>query len=205
MREEAGLTLQQLAELTGYKTATLNGLELHDEGSDRLRQKVTEVLTPLRKEKPNVTESVKPRARPPGAGPYWGTSCTCPIISWASAGERHSYEDQGHDGPRIATDCLDPNCYALQIQGDSMSPIYVHGDVVVVAPNQEPQHGDLVIAKTSDDDVYFKRLEFARDRETIRLVSFNPNYPAMEFRPEDLRFLHPVYSVTRYPAKKFNH
>ena len=133
------------------------------------------------------------------------TAHSCPIISWASAGERHEYEDQGEGGARIATDCQDVNCYALTLEGDSMSPIYMHGDVLVAAPNQEAQHGDLVVAKTLRDEVYYKRLEYSRDMKTIRLVSFNPNYPVMEFGVAELRFLHPVFSITRYPQQKFNH
>lgn len=86
-----------------------------------------------------------------------------------------------------------------------MTPIYLHGDILVMAPNQEARHGDLVVVKTVDDDVYFKRLEFSRDMSTLRLVSFNPNYPALEFRKDELRFVHPVFSITRYPQKKFNH
>ncbi len=149
-----------------------------------------------------VQESAEPVAR---SAKNWGLSCTCPIISWASAGDSRAFEDQGEDNPRIATDCKDPNCYALTVDGDSMSPIYLHGDVVVVAPNQEARHGDLVVAKTKEDEVYFKRLEFSRDMETIRLISFNPNYPAMEFKKSDLRFVQPVFSIVRYPQKKFNH
>ena len=133
------------------------------------------------------------------------TAFACPIISWASAGERHEYEDQGEGGARIATDCQDVNCYALTLEGDSMSPIYMHGDVLVAAPNQEAQHGDLVVAKTLRDEVYYKRLEYSRDMKTIRLVSLNPNYPVMEFWMAELRFLHPVFSITRYPQQKFNH
>jgi len=145
------------------------------------------------------TASKTPKAKP------LKTAHSCPIISWASAGERHAYEDQGEGGARIATDCQDVNCYALTLEGDSMSPIYMHGDVLVAAPNQEAQHGDLVVAKTLRDEVYYKRLEYSRDMKTIRLVSFNPNYPVMEFGVAELRFLHPVFSITRYPQQKFNH
>ena len=44
MREGAGLTLGQLAELSGYSVATINGLELHGAGSGRLKDKLASVL-----------------------------------------------------------------------------------------------------------------------------------------------------------------
>lgn len=84
-----------------------------------------------------------------------------------------------------------------------MSPVFLDGDVVVLEPNREARHGDLVVAKTTEDEVYFKRLEFSRDLKLVRLVSYNPNYPVMEFKKQDFHFLHPVYSVTRYMGKNF--
>lgn len=43
-REDAGMTLAALAERSGYSIGTINGLELHGEGSRRLREKLTEIL-----------------------------------------------------------------------------------------------------------------------------------------------------------------
>ena len=43
MRKAAGLTLKQAAELSGYTVGAINGEELHGNGSDRLREKLTEV------------------------------------------------------------------------------------------------------------------------------------------------------------------
>ena len=139
----------------------------------------------------------KKRAPRYHGGPFWGTGDAVPIISWASAGMGAAYEDQGSNVPHIKSDCGDPNCYALTIAGDSMEPIYRAGDVVVVAPNSEAKSRDLVIVKTVEEDVYFKELRFSQDMQTVRLFSFNPNYPVMEFSRSQLRFIHPVHSMTR--------
>lgn len=53
LRERAGLTLEQVAEKSGYAVTTINGLELRDEGSERLRERLLDVL-----EAPRVAESV---------------------------------------------------------------------------------------------------------------------------------------------------
>lgn len=53
-RERSGLTLEQLAERVGYGVSTINGLELRGEGSERLKEKLLEVLGPYL-----VAESVK--------------------------------------------------------------------------------------------------------------------------------------------------
>lgn len=48
LREQAGLTLEELAEKSGYSVSTINGLELNGEGSDRLKDKLREILSPDR-------------------------------------------------------------------------------------------------------------------------------------------------------------
>jgi transcriptional regulator with XRE-family HTH domain len=44
LRRNVGLTLAELSEKSGYSVATINGLELKDEGSKRLRAKLHEIL-----------------------------------------------------------------------------------------------------------------------------------------------------------------
>lgn len=44
LREKSGLTLSQLSELSGYSIPSINGLELNDIGSKRLREKVLSIL-----------------------------------------------------------------------------------------------------------------------------------------------------------------
>jgi len=131
-------------------------------------------------------------------GPYWGTTDRCPVISWASAGDKHSFEDIGGDVETIPTDCKDGNCYVLRLEGDSMEPRYYGGDYIVVAPNLEAQNGDLVVAKTKDGEVYFKLYHRTGPHgELIKLTSYNQAYPTLEFPRSALRFCHPVHSVVR--------
>ncbi len=46
MREEAGMTLKQASERSGFKISTINGLERRGEGSERLKKKLNEVYAP---------------------------------------------------------------------------------------------------------------------------------------------------------------
>jgi SOS-response transcriptional repressor LexA len=131
-------------------------------------------------------------------GPYWGTSNQAPIVSWASAGQARAFVDQGPDVEHIATNCKDPNCYALLVEGDSMEPKYFHGDVLVVTPRVEPVNGDLVVAKNVNDEVLFKLFHRGgNDGTHVRLTSYNPAYPQLEYKITDFHFIHPVYSITR--------
>ncbi len=125
-----------------------------------------------------------------------GTSMMAPIIAWASAGDARQYEDQGPNSPKVAVVCKDPNCYVLELEGNSMEPIYLPGDLIVCAPNMEAHNGDLVMAKTTEDEVYFKRYHVGKHGE-VRLSSFNPHYPVMEFKRGQVRKIHVVQSVIR--------
>lgn len=49
LREQSGMTLSQLSELSGYSIASINGLELNDIGSKRLRDRILSIL--LQKQK----------------------------------------------------------------------------------------------------------------------------------------------------------
>jgi SOS-response transcriptional repressor LexA len=149
---------------------------------------------------PPKEEVAKPRN---WGGPYWGTTDGCPIVSWASAGDAHAYEDQGAAARVIRTNCDDPNCYALELEGDSMEPIYKEGDVIVMAPNYEANRGDLVMLKTADDDVYFKK--WIPDKwNKLRFQSLNPDYPVIILEPREISKIHPVWSVVRFfKGKKF--
>jgi len=73
LREQAGLTLAELAQKSGYSIGTINGLELKGEGSQRLKDRLTEILTPLaNKESVNDgrTESVTPHVAKKDSAEY---------------------------------------------------------------------------------------------------------------------------------------
>lgn len=53
------MTLAELAKVSGYSTGTINGLELHGEGSERLKKTLRDVLTPLSQTKESVISGVE--------------------------------------------------------------------------------------------------------------------------------------------------
>jgi SOS-response transcriptional repressor LexA len=140
----------------------------------------------------------KPSALKEHGGPYWGTSNMAPIVSWASAGSARAFLDQGSDVEHIATNCKDPNCYALIVEGDSMEPNYRRGDVLIVTPRIEPVNGDLVVAKNHNEEVFFKIFHRSgSEGATVRFTSYNPAYPVLEYKSTDFYFIHPIHSITR--------
>lgn len=129
------------------------------------------------------------------------TVMPAPVISWAKGGEKGYYFDQGSDVPKIYVPCKDPNCYVLQLEGDSMHPIYLEGDLLVVAPNTPPTHNDVVILKTTEEEVMCKIMKHPRKAELFEFHSYNPHYPPMFLRPDQIYKVSPVHSVIR-PLKE---
>ena len=55
--------------------------------------------------------------------------------------------------------------YALQVQGDSMLPLYRDGDVLIVEPAAPVRRGDRVVVKTTSGEVMAKVLSRRTGRE----------------------------------------
>lgn len=124
-----------------------------------------------------------------------------PVVSFTRAGTRgFSYQDLATQiDERVPTDCKDPNCFALRVEGDSMAPNFQPGDLIVVAPNSEPRNGNVVVAKLREEEsVLFKLYhQVGADAGAVRLTSFNPAYPPLEFPKKKFRFIYPMYEMRR--------
>lgn len=73
--------------------------------------------------------------------------------------------------------------YGLRIDGDSMEPRIVRGDVVIVRKQDTADDGDIVIAIVNQNDAVCKRLK--KYKGGIALVSNNPMYEPMYFTITD--------------------
>ena len=65
--------------------------------------------------------------------------------------------------------------FALEVQGDSMEPLYRDGDVLIVSPNANIRKGDRVVVRTASGEVMAKELK-RRTVRTIELRSLNPEH-----------------------------
>jgi len=103
-----------------------------------------------------------------------------PLLGFAQAGSGGYFDDAGFpagqgweevDLPAGASE----GAYALQVQGDSMLPLYRDGDVLIVEPGASMRKGDRVVVKTSTGEVMAKVLA-GRTARSIELVSLNPTH-----------------------------
>jgi phage repressor protein C with HTH and peptisase S24 domain len=104
-----------------------------------------------------------------------------PLIGFAKAGKGGFFDDSGFptgqgwdeiDVPGVT----DTTAYALEITGDSMTPVYREGDTIIVSPGATIRKGDRVVVRTADGQVMAKILQ-KQSARSIELASFNPDHP----------------------------
>jgi phage repressor protein C with HTH and peptisase S24 domain len=103
-----------------------------------------------------------------------------PLLGLTKAGAGGFFDDggfpvgQGWD--EVAFPAAGENVFALKVSGDSMMPLYRHGDMLIVTRDAAIRRGDRVVVRTIAGEVMAKVLQ----RKTVRaleLVSLNPDHP----------------------------
>ncbi len=124
-----------------------------------------------------------------------------PLIGLAQAGDEGFFDDAGFplgggwEDVRVPG-LQDRNVYALQIAGDSMSPVLRHGDKVLVAPNESVRRGDRVVVKTIDGEVMAKEL-FRQTSHKIELISLNPEFDDRILSKKDVQWMARIVWVSQ--------
>ena len=109
-------------------------------------------------------------------------SSPVPRLGFAQAGAGGFFDDagfpagQGWDLIEVPSGARE-GTYALQVQGDSMLPLYRDGDRLIVDPAATVRRGDRVVVKTATGEVMAKVLERQGPRG-MELASLNPEHPA---------------------------
>jgi phage repressor protein C with HTH and peptisase S24 domain len=131
--------------------------------------------------------------KPSLARPLPTQSSTVPLIGFAQAGAGGFFDDAGFPAGQ-GWDLIDlpaaagEGSYALEVQGDSMLPLYRHGDMLVVQPNAVVRKGDRVVVKTTSGEVMAKVLE-RRTPTSVDLVSLNPDHPQRRLAASEVEWL----------------
>lgn len=103
-----------------------------------------------------------------------------PVIGYAQAGAEGFFDDAGYPTGSGWDEVLfpsigDPNAFALEVQGESMEPVYRDGDIIIVSPAASIRRGDRLVVKTKDGEVMAKELRRQTARR-IELVSLNKEH-----------------------------
>jgi len=118
-----------------------------------------------------------------------------PLIGFAQAGAGGFFDDggfpagQGWDMVEFpAATGHEAGVYALEIQGESMLPLYRDGDILIVEPGAQIRRNDRVVVKTREGEVMAKIL-LRQSARSIELMSLNPEHPNRSFDLADVEWI----------------
>jgi phage repressor protein C with HTH and peptisase S24 domain len=116
-----------------------------------------------------------------------------PMLGFAQAGAGGFFDDagfpSGHGWDQVELpQPVRGGAYALQVQGDSMLPLYRDGDRLIVDPSASVRRGDRVVVKTASGEVMAKILA-KRSAERLELQSLNPAHPARTVLARDVEWI----------------
>ena len=116
-----------------------------------------------------------------------------PLLGFAQAGAGGYFDDAGFPAGQGWDQIELPGrrangAYALQVQGDSMLPLYRNGDVLIVEPSAALRREDRVVVKTRDGEVMAKVLA-RRTAKVIELHSLNPEHPVRHVPTSEIEWM----------------
>ncbi|HHQ4650977.1 TPA: LexA family protein [Aeromonas hydrophila] len=111
-----------------------------------------------------------------------------PILSYVQAGNWREICEQAttFDGNvEYVTASVDigPRGFGLWLRGNSMTPFFNEGDLVIIDPDEQPRPGDYVVAKNGSEEATFKKYRprgiDESGQEVFELVPLNDDFPTM--------------------------
>ncbi|MDV4153370.1 MULTISPECIES: S24 family peptidase [Rhizobium] len=130
----------------------------------------------------------KENAFPPQGG-------SIPLLGFAQAGAGGFFDDggfpagQGWDVVEFpAAPSQKAGVYALEVQGESMMPLYRDGDVLIVEPGAQVRRNDRVVVRTNEGEVMAKVL-LRQSPRSIELLSLNPEHPNRTLELSDVDWI----------------
>ncbi|MGI2032674.1 S24 family peptidase [Rhizobium panacihumi] len=125
---------------------------------------------------------------------YPPRSSGIPLLGFAQAGAGGFFDDggfpagQGWDVVDFPAAPTSGAVYALEVQGDSMLPLYRDGDRLIVEPGAQVRRGDRVVVKTREGEVMAKVL-LRQSAKSIELNSLNPAHPNRTFEMSEIEWI----------------
>ncbi len=103
--------------------------------------------------------------------------------------------------PVTKSTIIDGEQYAfLRVIGDSMYPVFMEGDLVLVRCQSAVDSGRYAVVTIDEEDGVIKKIVYGKD--FIELQSINPMYPPRRFEKEEMMRIR-VFGVVKEIKRKF--
>lgn len=130
-----------------------------------------------------------------------------PVLSYVQAGnlteEKGITDMEGELEYVLADSTVHESCFALRIDGDSMQPEFIEGDIVIIDPELSPQPGEFIVAQNENHAATFKKYRPAGTNvSAFELVPLNPDYPIISSLNSKLRLIGVMVEHRIYRRKR---
>ena len=130
------------------------------------------------------------------------SALTIPVIGFAQAGTQGFFDEEGYpkgdswDEVRFPDYNNEDGCYALEINGNSMEPLYRDGDILVISPKSKVRNGDRVVIKTKNGEIMAKEL-VKQNSSRVEIRSLNPDHENRNIQAQDIVWMGRVIWVSQ--------
>ncbi|WP_132250120.1 S24 family peptidase, partial [Methylobacterium segetis] len=176
LAERHGFSASGLARRAGLDATSFNrSKRIGPDGRKRWpsTESISKVLAATGASLDELLRLIEPREGPPRS--------MIPLIGMTQAGAGRLFNEEGMPtgGPGWEEiefpDIGEERAFALEVQGDSMAPLYRDGDVLIVSPTASLRKGDRVVVRLGSGEVLAKEMR-RRTARTIELASLNPDH-----------------------------
>lgn len=184
-RKAAHMTMKELGARIGLAESTISQYETGKRDPDNttllmiaeeLNTSVSYLLNENKNRHPSVTEDV----------------VKLPVLGDVAAGYEHlciqNWEGDSIEIPRSYLKGRPLEDYfMLRVQGDSMYPLYLDGDIVLVLKQKTlNRSGDIGVIRYDAENATIKKVEYVMGEDWMKLIPINPQYPPMMIENEAL-------------------
>lgn len=187
-RKEIGLSAETVAEKLGVSPATIYRYENND-----IKKFPTDILEPLAKVLRTTPAYLLGIDIDNLKSPEISTdTVTFPVIGSIAAGyDELAVEDWSGETVEIPISYLNgrqkEEFFVLSVHGDSMYPLYMDGDkVLVLKQSTLDRSGDIGAILYDGESATLKKVEYVTGEDWMRLVPINPEFKPHEIHGADL-------------------
>lgn len=133
----------------------------------------------------SMMESGTPATTAPHA-----TKQAIPVLGFAQAGRDGYFDTDGAPivdkwGEVPLDNFTGDDLFALEVNGDSMLPLYRDGDLIIISPDGALKNGDRGVFKLANGEIMVKEVAQAT-KSSFTLKSFNPDFDDIKLARKDV-------------------